>query len=113
MPRRSSSIESLEHAYPLRIDEYAVRRGSGGAGEHPGGDGVVRRYRVLAPCTVTIVSERRRRAPLGAAGGAPALPGLNLRNGEPIPAKCRLELAAGDVISVLTPGGGGWGARRS
>jgi N-methylhydantoinase B len=110
---RNTPIESLEHAYPLRIDEYAVRRGSGGAGEHPGGDGVVRRYRVLAPCTVTIVSERRRRAPLGAAGGAPALPGLNLRNGEPIPAKCRLELAAGDVISVLTPGGGGWGARRS
>lgn len=106
---RNTPIESLEHAYPLRIDEYAIRRGSGGAGAHRGGDGVVRRYRVLAPCTVTLVTERRRRAPLGAAGGGPGLPGLNLRNGEPIPAKCRLELEAGDVISVLTPGGGGWG----
>jgi N-methylhydantoinase B len=106
---RNTPIEALEHAYPLRIDEYAVRRGSGGAGVHAGGDGVVRRYRVLAPCTVTLVTERRRRSPLGAAGGAPALPGLNLHNGAAVPAKCRLELQAGDVISVLTPGGGGWG----
>lgn len=106
---RNTPIESLEHAYPLRIDEYAVRRGSGGAGASNGGDGVVRRYRVLEPCTVTLVTERRRRAPLGAAGGGAGLPGLNLRNGEPIPAKCRLELAPGDVISILTPGGGGWG----
>lgn len=106
---RNTPIEALEHAYPMRIDEYAIRRGSGGAGVHAGGDGVVRRYRVLEPCTVTLVTERRRRAPLGAAGGAAGLPGLNLRNGEPVPAKCRLELAAGDVISILTPGGGGWG----
>jgi N-methylhydantoinase B len=106
---RNTPIEALEHAYPLRIDEYAVRRGSGGAGAGRGGDGVVRRYRVLEPCTVTLVTERRRHAPLGALGGSPGLPGLNLLNGEPIPAKCRLELSAGDVISILTPGGGGWG----
>ncbi len=106
---RNTPIESLEHAYPLRIDEYAVRRDSGGAGAGRGGDGVVRRYRVLEPCTVTLVTERRRLAPRGAAGGADGAPGQNLLNGEPIPAKCRLELAAGDVISVLTPGGGGWG----
>lgn len=106
---RNTPIESLEHAYPLRIDEYAVRRGSGGAGAGRGGDGVVRRYRVLEPCTVTLVTERRRRAPLGAAGGADGHPGENLLNGAPIPAKCRLELVAGDVVSVLTPGGGGWG----
>ncbi|MEP7382873.1 MAG: hydantoinase B/oxoprolinase family protein [Gemmatimonadota bacterium] len=106
---RNTPIESLEHAYPLRIDEYAVRRGSGGAGTGPGGDGVIRRYRVLEPCSVTLVTERRRRAPLGAAGGDDGQPGQNLLNGTPIAAKCRLELVAGDVISVLTPGGGGWG----
>lgn len=107
---RNTPIESLEHAYPLQIDEYAVRRGSGGPGAGRGGDGVVRRYRVLEPCTVTLVTERRRLAPRGAGGGADGARGQNLLNGEPIPAKCRLELAAGDVISVLTPGGGGWGA---
>lgn len=107
---RNTPIESLEHAYPLQVDEYAVRRGSGGAGAGRGGDGVVRRYRVLEPCTVTLVTERRRLAPRGAAGGADGATGQNLLNGEPIPAKCRLELAAGDVVSVLTPGGGGWGA---
>ena len=106
---RNTPIESLEHAYPIRIDEYAVRRGSGGAGTHRGGDGVVRRYRVLERCTVTLVTERRRHAPGGAAGGSPGTRGENQLNGKPIPAKCRLELKPGDVISVLTPGGGGWG----
>ncbi len=107
---RNTPIESLEHAYPLRIDEYAVRRNSGGTGHHPGGDGVVRRYRALEPCTVTLVTERRRHAPKGAAGGGDGQTGRNMLNGEPIPAKCRLTLKPGDVISVLTPGGGGWGA---
>jgi len=107
---RNTPIESLEHAYPIRIEEYAVRWGSGGAGAGRGGDGVVRRYRVLEACTVTLVTERRRRAPSGAAGGESGLPGQNLLNGVPIPAKCRLALVAGDVVSVLTPGGGGWGA---
>ncbi len=106
---RNTPIEALELAYPLRIDEYAVRRGSGGAGTHSGGDGVIRRYRALERCTVTLVTERRRHAPKGAAGGEDAQPGRNLLNGEPIPAKCRIELSPGDVISILTPGGGGWG----
>jgi N-methylhydantoinase B len=106
---RNTPIESLEQAYPLRIDEYAVRRGSGGAGQHRGGDGVVRRYRVLERCTVTLVTERRRHRPKGAHGGAPGAAGQNLLNGEPIPAKCRIELNPGDVVSLLTPGGGGWG----
>lgn len=110
---RNTPIESLEHAYPIRIDEYAVRRGSGGDGVHRGGDGVIRRYRVLEPCSVTLVTERRRHAPKGAAGGLSGSVGQNLLNGTPIPAKCRLELVAGDVVSVLTPGGGGWGAPRS
>ena len=107
---RNTPIESLEHAYPIRIDEYAVRRGSGGAGAHQGGDGVVRRYRVLERCTVTLVTERRRHAPAGASGGSPGAPGQNQLNGAPIPAKCRMELAPGDVVTIMTPGGGGWGA---
>lgn len=106
---RNTPIEALEWAYPVRVDEYAVRRGSGGAGEHRGGDGVVRRYRALEPCTVTLITERRRRAPAGAAGGASGAPGRNLLNGRPLPAKCRVELAAGDVLTIETPGGGGWG----
>lgn len=106
---RNTPMESLERAYPIRIDEYAVRRGSGGDGAHRGGDGVVRRYRVLERCTVTLLTERRRRAPQGAAGGAPGATGRNLLNGRELPAKCRVELAAGDVLTIETPGGGGWG----
>ncbi|HKG93557.1 MAG TPA: hydantoinase B/oxoprolinase family protein [Gemmatimonadaceae bacterium] len=106
---RNTPIEALEAAYPIRIEEYAVRRGSGGAGRHRGGDGIVRRYRVLEPCTVTLLTERRRRAPAGAAGGSPGAPGRNLLNGRELPAKCRVELVPGDVLSIETPGGGGWG----
>lgn len=106
---RNTPIESLELAYPLRIDEYAIRRQSGGGGKHRGGDGVVRRYRVLEPCTVTLLTERRRHAPAGAYGGFPGQPGRNLLNGVPIPAKCRMLLQPGDVVTVETPGGGGWG----
>jgi N-methylhydantoinase B len=106
---RNTPIESLEQAYPIRIDEYAVRRGSGGAARHRGGDGVVRRYRVLERCTVTLVTERRRHRPAGASGGGAGLSGQNLLNGQPIPAKCRIELNPGDVVTVMTPGGGGWG----
>jgi N-methylhydantoinase B len=106
---RNTPIESLEQTYPLRIDEYAVRRGSGGDGKHRGGDGVVRRYRVLERCTVTLLTERRRLQPAGVAGGGPGQSGMNLLNGEPLPAKCRVELNPGDVVTVMTPGGGGWG----
>lgn len=106
---RNTPIESLERAYPIRIDEYAVRRGSGGSGRHPGGDGVVRTYRVLSRCTVTLVTERRRHRPAGARGGGDGAAGANLLNGQPLPAKCRVELSPGDVVTVMTPGGGGWG----
>jgi N-methylhydantoinase B len=106
---RNTPIESLERAYPLRIDEYSVRRGSGGHGTQGGGDGVVRRYRVLEPCTVTLLTERRTRAPRGTHGGGDGATGRNLLNGEPLPAKCRRELQAGDVLTLETPGGGGYG----
>ena len=107
----NTPVESLEHAYPIRIEEYALRRGSGGDGAHRGGDGVVRRYRVLEPCTVTLLTERRRHAPRGAAGGDDGRPGHNALNGVELPAKCRVELTAGDVLTMETPGGGGYGRR--
>jgi N-methylhydantoinase B len=106
----NTPVESLETAYPLRIEEYALRAGTGGSGVHCGGDGVVRRYRALAPCTVTLLTERRRHAPAGAAGGGPGEPGRNLINDRELPAKCRVELQPGDVLTIETPGGGGWGA---
>ncbi|HEY6219728.1 MAG TPA: hydantoinase B/oxoprolinase family protein, partial [Gemmatimonadaceae bacterium] len=105
----NTPVESLERAYPIRIDEYALRRGSGGAGASRGGDGIVRRYRLIDASTVTLLTERRRHAPRGASGGADGAPGRNLLNGQPIPAKCRMELGPGDVVTVETPGGGGWG----
>jgi N-methylhydantoinase B len=106
---RNTPIESLEAAYPIRIDEYALRRGSGGAGLHAGGDGVVRRYRVLEACSATLLTERRARAPAGAAGGSPGATGRNLLNGRELPAKCRVAMQPGDVLTIETPGGGGWG----
>lgn len=106
---RNTPIESLERAYPIIIDRYAVRRGSGGGGIHRGGDGVVRAYRVLAPCTVTVLTERRARAPRGAAGGGDGLAGENRLNDAPLPAKCRRVLTTGDVVELRTPGGGGHG----
>jgi N-methylhydantoinase B len=106
---RNTPIESLEHAYPIVIEHYALREGSGGRGQHRGGEGVIRRYRVLAPCTVTLLTERRSRAPQGAEGGGDGAVGQNLLNGEPLPAKCRRNLQAGDLLEIRTPGGGGWG----
>jgi len=106
----NTPVESLEMAYPLRIDEYAIRRGSGGAGKHRGGDGVVRVYRAVEPCTVNLVTERRRRAPAGANGGGDGVPGRNSLDGRELPAKCREQVAAGSRLRIETPGGGGWGA---
>jgi N-methylhydantoinase B len=106
---RNTPIEALEHAYPIRVDEYGVRRGSGGRGWHAGGDGVVRRYRVLERCTVTLLTERRVYAPRGSHGGGDGAAGRNLLNGALLPAKCRMELQPGDVLTIETPGGGGYG----
>jgi N-methylhydantoinase B len=105
----STPIEALELQYPLRVERYALRLGSGGSGAHRGGDGVVRELRVLENCRLSILSERRARAPQGERGGKPGAPGRNLLNGEPLPAKVTRDLAAGDVVTVETPGGGGFG----
>jgi N-methylhydantoinase B len=105
----STPTEALELAYPLRVRRHALRLGSGGAGRHRGGDGVVRELEVLEPCRVSIISERRARAPAGARGGSPGWPGRNLLNGSELPAKVTVDVSAGDVITVETPGGGGFG----
>jgi N-methylhydantoinase B len=105
----STPVEALELSYPLRVERYGLRRGSGGRGEFRGGDGVVREVRVLEPCRFSVVSERRRLAPEGVRGGLAGVPGRNLLNGEEIPAKATRSLEAGDVVTIETPGGGGYG----
>jgi N-methylhydantoinase B len=105
----STPVEALELQYPLRVRRYGLRLGSGGTGAHRGGDGVVRELEVLEPCRLSIISERRRHAPQGERGGEAGSPGRNLRNGELLPAKAILDLDAGDVVTIETPGGGGFG----
>jgi N-methylhydantoinase B len=105
----NTPIEALELSYPLRIERYELRPGSGGAGAQPGGDGVLRQIRVLEPCRLSILSERRTNAPKGASGGGPGARGRNVLNGVELPAKVTRSLAAGDVLRVETPGGGGFG----
>jgi N-methylhydantoinase B len=106
----STPIEALELQYPLRVERYGLRLGSGGDGGHRGGDGVVRELRVLENCRLSILSERRVHAPEGERGGAPGTSGRNLVNGEPAGAKLTRDLSAGDVVTIETPGGGGWGS---
>jgi N-methylhydantoinase B len=105
----STPTEALELAYPLRVERHELRLGSGGPGLHRGGDGVVRELRVLEDCELSILSERRRHAPQGRAGGRPGAAGRNLLNGDELPAKATRELRGGDVVRVETPGGGGYG----
>lgn len=109
---RNTPIEALERAYPLRIVEYAVRRSSGGRGKYRGGDGVVRRYQALSPCTATILTERRAIAPQGSEGGEAGQCGRNFLNELVLPAKTRVNMKAGDVLTIETPGGGGYGKSR-
>jgi N-methylhydantoinase B len=106
---RNTPIEVFEMEYPLRLKTYALRRGSGGAGRWSGGEGVVREFEALAPLTAAILAERRRHAPRGVAGGRDGLPGETLLNGLPVGSKVSTRLAAGDVLRIATPGGGGWG----
>ncbi|HEV7134824.1 MAG TPA: hydantoinase B/oxoprolinase family protein [Gaiellaceae bacterium] len=104
-------VEALELSYPLRVERWELREGSGGAGAHRGGDGVVRELRVLEDCRLSVLAERRARGPRGAAGGADGAPGRTLVNGEEQPAKLTRQLRAGDVVRIETPGGGGFGSR--
>jgi N-methylhydantoinase B len=105
----STPVEALELQYPLRVERHALRLGSGGAGRHRGGDGVVRELRALERARLSIISERRRHRPQGERGGEPGEPGRNRLNGASLPAKVTLDIAAGDVVTIETPGGGGFG----
>jgi len=105
----NTPIEVLEREYPLRVERYAIRRGSGGSGRHRGGDGVIRALRVLEDCQASVLTERRRHRPQGAAGGEPGAAGENRLNGRRTAAKWSRALRAGDVLEIRTPGGGGHG----
>jgi N-methylhydantoinase B len=107
----STPTEALELAYPLRVERHALRVGSGGAGLHRGGDGVVRELRALERCRLSILSERRRRRPLGRKGGDPGACGRNTLDGDELPGKVSLDVEPGSVIGIETPGGGGYGPR--
>ena len=106
----NTPIEALELEFPLRAVEYALRRGSGGAGRRSGGDGVVRELEALAEMRYSLITERRRHAPPGADGGEPGAPGRNLLNGGELPAKATGTLNPGDRLRIETPGGGGHGS---
>jgi N-methylhydantoinase B len=105
----NTPVEALELEFPLRVTRYAIRRGSGGAGAQRGGDGVVRELEALVPMAYSLITERRRHAPPGAAGGEPGARGRNLLNGEELEPKATGTLAAGDRLTLETPGGGGHG----
>ena len=111
----NTPAEALEYAYPLRVREYRLRKGSGGAGKHRGGDGVIREIETLVPARMSMLADRRKRGPYGLLGGDDGKPGKNeiVRGGRSrkIAAKGSLELEAGDRIRIETPGGGGWGKR--
>ncbi len=116
----NTPVEALEMTYPFRVVQYAVRRGSGGPGRHRGGDGITRTYEFLSDATVTLLTDRRRLAPWGLAGGGPGTPGRNtLIRAQPVgaqraaprhlPSKTALRVHPGDRLTIETPGGGGWG----
>ncbi|APX97273.1 hydantoinase B/oxoprolinase family protein [Natronorubrum daqingense] len=105
----NTPIESLETEYPLRVERYALRPDSGGEGRFRGGLGLERTVTVEADATVSLLTERRRHAPKGVAGGRNGDTGENLIDGESVPAKTTVDVAAGTRVSVRTPGGGGHG----
>jgi N-methylhydantoinase B len=112
----NTPVEAFERQYPLRVHRYEVRPGSGGAGKHAGGDGIVREIEFLTPCDVTILSDRRARGPYGLAGGEAGTPGRNTllrgRKRLKVAAKANFEVHAGDVLRIESPGGGGWGKKK-
>jgi len=109
----NTPVEALELAYPVRIKEYGLRRGSGGSGKFSGGDGIIRSIEFLEDSTVSVLSDRRRTGPYGLNGGEPGLCGRNVlvRNCKEIelPGKTSFDAKAGDIVTIKTPGGGGYG----
>jgi N-methylhydantoinase B len=113
----NTPVEALEHAIPVRVRHYSLRRGSGGDGDRRGGDGLRRDIELLTKASICVLSERRRFAPCGAAGGEAGARGENWlrRDGEwtELPGKFTAVAQPGDTVSIRTPGGGGWGSERS
>jgi N-methylhydantoinase B len=111
----NTPTEVLEHIYPVRVHRYALRKGSGGLGKFPGGNGIVREIEMLTDVQAGILSDRRKLSPYGLKGGSPGSPGKNeiLINGKSrrLPSKCSFRAPAGAIIRIETPGGGGWGKR--
>lgn len=114
---QNTPVEALEYAFPLRVERYQLRRGSGGRGRHPGGDGLLRSIRFLTPVSITITSERRKHRPYGLQGGQPGQRGLNSvisgSETKTLPGKVAMTLKKGHVLQLETPGGGGWGQASS
>jgi N-methylhydantoinase B len=98
----NTPVEAFEHQYPVRIETYRVRRGSGGAGTARGGDGIVRGFRFSSDAEVTLIADRRAIAP------GNGVRGRDTFNGRKIPSKVRIAARAGDLLEIQTPGGGGW-----
>jgi N-methylhydantoinase B len=114
----NTPVEALEYAYPVRVEQYSLRKRSGGAGQWRGGDGIVREIRFLAPVELTVLAERRKTFPYGLRGGLSGRRGrTSLRHPdgtvEIIPGKVTMEARAGDALRLETPGGGGWGSPRA
>ena len=105
----NTPVEALESELPVRVRELSVRRGSGGDGQHRGGDGIVRELEALEPMSYSLITERRRHAPQGRAGGSAGQPGRNSVDGAELPSKASGELRTGQTLRMETPGGGGFG----
>ena len=105
----NTPVEALEREFPLRVLEYSLRRGSGGAGRWRGGDGVVRELQALRSMSFSLIAERRRHAPRGAEGGQPGAPGRDLLDDRVLNSKSSGNLEAGQRLRIETPGGGGFG----
>ena len=105
----NTPTEAFELEYPMRVERYELIYDSGGEGAQRGGDGIERSVKVLEPATLSLLTDRRRHPPRGVEGGEPGRVGENLLNGEELPAKVGRDLEEGDVVTVRTPGGGGYG----
>lgn len=106
---RITDAEVLEGRFPVRVVRFAVREGSGGAGQRRGGDGVIRELTAKQALTLSLITERRALAPFGLAGGLPGKPGRNLVRGDEVGGRFAGPLAPGDTVRIETPGGGGYG----
>ena len=114
----NTPVEALEFAYPFRVHRYGYRKGSGGAGQFRGGDGLIREIEILGPAQITLLADRRITAPYGLAGGASGERGRSILTDETgeekiVPGKCSITAKAGSRIRIESPGGGGWGERGS